>query len=81
VLVRSTRTGRDGVVESLREGDAAVRTWSRLDPRQVNDVGVSPRQVYMTMVIILEVLKLKIGVQVVCKGFWVLGVRQHRPGL
>ena len=32
-----------------------------------------PRPTYRTMVIILQILKLKIGVQVVCKGFWGLG--------
>ena len=28
---------------------------------------------YMAIVIILQILKLKMGVQVVCKGFWGLG--------
>ena len=67
------RTVWDGVVESLREGDAAVRTWSRLRPRSVNDVRVIPRPTYIAMVILLQILKLEIGVRVVCKGFWGLG--------
>ena len=55
------------------EGNAAVRTWSRLAPRSRRDVRVSPRRPYRAIVFILQILKLKIGVQVVCKGFWGLG--------
>ena len=69
------------MVESLREGDAAVRTWSQLVSLSRRDVRVRPRRPYRAIVIILQILKLKIGVQVVCKGFWGLGVRQHHPGL
>ncbi len=61
------------MVESLREGDPAVRTWSRLHPQSRRDVRVSPKRPYRAIVIILQILKLKMGVQVVCKGFWGLG--------
>ena len=61
------------MVESLREGDPDVRTWSRLVSRSRRDVRVTPKVAYRAMVIILQILKLKIGVQVGCKGFWGLG--------
>ena len=34
---------------------------------------MTPQRPYMAIVIILQILKLKIGVRVACKGFWGLG--------
>ena len=61
------------MVGGPEEGSVAVRTWSRLRSRSASDVRPATKPTYRAMVILLQILKLEIGVRAACKGFWGLG--------